>query len=51
MTYDLSWDFLKLSTSRWPTVSASEPRAGAGVDGTSLVFYRQKSQYSASLDS
>ena len=45
MTYDLSCDLLRLSTRRWPTVSTSEPRAGAGVDGTSLVFYRQMGQY------
>ena len=45
MTYDLSCDLLRLSTRRWPTVSTSEPRAGAGVDGTSLVFYRQAGQY------
>jgi hypothetical protein len=51
MTYDLSCDFLKLLTSCRPTVSTSDPRAAAGVDGTSLVFYERASQFSACLDS
>jgi hypothetical protein len=44
-THDLSCDFLRLLTSCRPTFSTSDSRVAAGVEGTSLVFYRRASQY------